>query len=116
MFNQPTQEQLDTIPRLYGTEHIPLKDKVIHLHLFIGSCDYFIAETDGTNICFGFAILNGDLINAEWGLISLKELAAVKINGWMEVDNDLYWTPKSASEVELIRRAHRWVEGGECYV
>ena len=116
MFNQPTQEQLDTIPRLYGTEHIPLKDKVIHLHLFIGSCDWFIAETDGTDICFGFAYL-GDLQCSEWGLISLRELAALKINGWLEVDNDLYWTPKPASEVELIRRAHRWAEqGGECYV
>ena len=116
MWNQPLQEQLDTIPRLYGTEHIPLKDKTIHLHLFIGSCDWFIAETDGTDICFGFAILNDDLINAEWGLISLRELAALKINGWLEVDNDLYWTPKAASEVELIRRAHGWVQGGECYV
>ena len=114
MFNQPTPEQLDTIPRLYGTEHIPLKDKTIHLHLFIGSCDWFIAETDGCDICFGFAYL-GDLHCSEWGLISLRELAALKINGWLEGDNDLYWTPKPASEVKLIRRAHRWAKG-ECYV
>jgi hypothetical protein len=100
MFNQPTQEQLDTIPRLYGTEHIPL----------------FIAETDGCDICFGFAML-GDMQNAEWGYISLNELKSIRVAGGFEVDNDLYWTPKAASEVEIIRRAHRWVEqGGECYV
>ena len=116
MWNEPTQEQLNTIPRLYGTEHIPLKDKVIHLHLFIGSCDFFIAETDGFDICFGFAML-GDMQNAEWGYISLNELKSIQVAGGFEVDNDIYWMPKAASEVELIRRAHGWAEqGGECYV
>jgi hypothetical protein len=61
MWNIPTQEELNIIPRLYGTQQIPLKDKIIDVHLFIGSCDYFIAETDGTDIYFGFAILNGGL-------------------------------------------------------
>ena len=116
MFNQPTQEQLDTIPRLSGTEHIPLKDKVIHLYLFIGNCDWFIAETDGTDICFGFAYM-GDLQCSEWGYISLNELKSIRVAGGFEVDNDIYWTPKPALEVEIIRRAHGWAEqGGECYV
>jgi len=116
MWNEPTQEQLDSIPRLYGTEHIPLKDKVIYLHFFIGGCDWFIAESDGTDICFAFAYL-GDMQNAEWGYISLNELKSVRVAGCYEVDNDIYWTPKPASEVEIIRSAHRWAtQGGECYV
>ena len=80
------------------------------------SCDWFIAETDGCDICFGFAML-GDMQNAEWGYISLNELKSIRVAGGFEVDNDIYWMPKPASEVEIIRRAHRWAEqGGECYV
>ena len=44
MWNVPTREELDRIPRLYQTEDIPLKDKLIYLHFFIGSCDWFIAR------------------------------------------------------------------------
>ena len=116
MFNAPTDETLNQIPKLYETEHkTTLQDKIIYLHFFIGGCDWYIAETDGTDICWGFAILNGDLTNAEWGYISLEELKAVKV-GWMEIDNDLYWEVRPASKVDKIRLAHRWVEGGECYV
>ena len=116
MFNTPTNETLNQIPKLYQTEHTPLADKLIQLHFFIGGCDWYIAETDGTDICWGFAILNSDLTNSEWGYISLEELKSVKV-GWMEVDNDLFWEVRPASEVPKIRSAHRWVEqGGECYV
>ena len=108
MWNEPTQEQLNLIPRLYGSEHISFQDKIIHLHLFIGGCDWFIAETDGVDICFGFCLLNGDLQNSEWGNVSLNELKAIKVGGWLEVDNDLYWEIRPASEVEVIRRAHNW--------
>ena len=69
MFNHPTTEQLDKIPRLYQTEHTSLMDKTIWLHFFIGGCDWYIAEYDGEDLFFGFAILNGDLINAEWGCL-----------------------------------------------
>ena len=116
MWNEPRQEQLNSIPKLYETEHTTtLKDKIIHLHFFIGGCDWYIAEYDGEDLFFGFAILNGDLINAEWGYVSFNELKAIKVAGLFEVDNDLYWEPKPASEIDKIRQAHRWVEG-ECYV
>jgi hypothetical protein len=32
MWNTPTKEELSKIPRLYETERIPLKDKIIHMH------------------------------------------------------------------------------------
>ena len=48
MWNVPGKERLDRIPRLYETEHVPLKEKQIHLHFFIGSCDWYIAEFDGS--------------------------------------------------------------------
>jgi hypothetical protein len=67
MWNEPPPEKLDSIPRLYETEDIPLADKTVHLHLFIGGCDWFICEYDGDDLFFGYAILNGDITNAEWG-------------------------------------------------
>jgi len=67
MWNIPTQERLNRVPRLYETEKIPLKEKQIHLHFFIGSCDWYIAEFDGHDLFWGFCILNSDLQNAEWG-------------------------------------------------
>ena len=115
MFNAPTNETLNQIPKLYETEHkTSLQEKIIYFHFFIGGCDWYIAEASD-DILWGFAILNGDYQNAEWGYISLEELKAVKVGGWLEVDNDLYWEPKPASEIDKIRRAHRWA-GGECYV
>ena len=73
MWNKPGKEQLAKIPRLYETEKINGKDKIIYLHFFIGGCDWYIAEFDGEDLFFGFAILN-DPQNAEWGYISFQEL------------------------------------------
>ena len=70
MWNEPTKEQLAKIPRLYETEGVPLKEKQIYLHFFIGACDWYVAEYDEEeNLFWGYAILNGDLEMAEWGYI-----------------------------------------------
>lgn len=108
MWNVPTAEQLATIPKLYETEHLPMKDKIIHFHFFIGGCDWFVVEYDGTDTFFGFAILHGDLQMAEWGYVSLSDLKSIKINGYLEIDCDLYWDPKPAREVELICKSQGW--------
>ena len=114
MWNEPS-EQLNDIPKLYETEHkTTLPDKLIYLHFFIGGCDWYIAEYDGQDLFFGFAILNGDYQNAEWGYISFSELKSIKVAGWLEVDFDLYWEPKPASDVEIIKRA--MAQGRKCYV
>ncbi|EMS77547.1 hypothetical protein [Desulfotignum phosphitoxidans] len=67
MWNMPTKEQLASIPRLYKIEHIPLKDKPIYLHFFIGNCDWYVIEFDGKDTFWGFVILNNDFQMAEWG-------------------------------------------------
>ena len=110
MWNIPSAERLARIPRLYETEHVPLPDKMIHLHFFIGGCDWYIAEYDGADLFWGFAILNNDLQNAEWGYISFNELKDIKIRGWLEVDceTELAWRIRPASEVELICKASGW--------
>ena len=86
MWNAPTERRLSRIPRLYETESVSLKSKLIHLHFFVGGSDWYIAEFDGEDLFWGFAILNNDLQNAEWGYISFSELKAIKISGWLEVD------------------------------
>ena len=114
MWNKPTKERLSKIPGLYETEHIPLKDKEIHLHLFIGGSDWYIAEYDGEDIFFGFAILNNDFQNAEWGYCSFSELKSIKI-GWLEVDCEIeeVWKVRRTSEIDKIRIAHGWLKEKE---
>ena len=104
MWNEPDQAQLDKIPRLYETEVIPPKDKLIHLHFFISGCDWYIAEYDGEDTFFGFAILNQDYEMAEWGYISFEELKPIKVQGFYEVDCDLFWNVVAAGEVGKIKK------------
>jgi hypothetical protein len=114
MWNLPSTERLSKIPRLYETEETPLQDKLIHLHFFIGGCDWFIAEYDGEDLFWGFAILSEDFEMAEWGYVSFQELKSIKVKGWLEVDceTEEAWRVRKAVEVEKIRIAQGWKEGG----
>ena len=102
---------MERIPRLYETEHVRLRDKMIYLHFFIGGCDWWIAEYDGDDIFFGFVILNDDLFNAEWGYFSFSELKSIK-TGWLEIDCELqdFFPAQRASEIVRISEAHGWME------
>ena len=110
MWNEPTQERLSKIPKLYETENVPLQEKLIYLHFFIGGSDWFVAEYDGDDLFFGFAVLNGDLQMAEWGYVSFSELKSIKVQGWLEIDCELedYFPVQKAKHVELIRNANGW--------
>lgn len=104
MWNTPTKERLSKIPKLYETEGVPLKDKLIHLHFFIAGSDWYVAEYDGEDLFWGYAILNQDLENAEWGYISFNELKTLKLK-WLEVDCEIeeVWRVRKASEIEKIK-------------
>ena len=102
MWNPPSVELLNQIPRLYTTEHVQLREKVIHMHFFIGGCDWFVSEYDGEDLFFGYAVLNDDMQNAEWGYFTLSELKDINIHG-LEIDCDLYWKPMPAGEIERIK-------------
>jgi hypothetical protein len=104
MWNIPTQERLARIPRLYETESTPIKDKLIYLHFFIGSCDWYVAEYDGDDLFFGYAILNNDTDNAEWGYVSFAELKSLCIHG-IEIDCELaeHWPPTPVSQIPKIK-------------
>lgn len=109
MWNEPTKERLAKIPKLYETEKIKAEDKEIHLHFFIGGCDWYICETDGEDIMFGFCILNNDYEMAEWGYISFAELKGINIKG-IEIDCELedFFQVQKAIEIDQIRIAQGW--------
>ncbi len=108
MWNEPSKEQLAKIPRLYVTEYIPLKEKQIYLHFFIGGCDWYIAEFDGDDLFWGFAILNNDIQNAEWGYVSFQELKEILIDDFLEIDCETPWNICKASDIYRISEAHGW--------
>ncbi len=107
MWNEPSENILSKIPKLYETEGIELKEKLIYLHFFIGSCDWYVTEYDGENVFFGFAILNNDLENAEWGYVSFSELKSISI-GICQVDCEMNWKVRKAFKIEKICKAQRW--------
>ncbi len=43
MWNKPTREELNRLPRLYETENISLEDKMIHMHCFLSGYDWCMA-------------------------------------------------------------------------
>ena len=112
MWNEPTKERLNRIPKLYVTEDIPLQDKPIHLHFFIADCDWFVAEHED-GMFWGFVILNGDTVNAEWGYFGLEEMKEKKVNHWLEIvcETEDVWKVRKASEIDKIREARCWLKG-----
>ena len=90
----PAWDAMTAIPLLRATEHVPpLAEKLLHLHFFIGACDWYVAELDDeTWDASGYANL-GDPLNAEWRYFSLPELEAVVVGPGFVVERDLYWTP-----------------------
>lgn len=116
MLNPPSQEVLDQLPRLYANENTqaPIPDIILHLHFFVASCDWWIAEFDGNDIFWGFVNLGDDLC-AEWGYVSYNELQHIgdslsvpvtdastgQLIGRLPlfVEYDEYWKPKPFREV-----------------
>ena len=110
MWNKPTDTELSRLPVFYSSEHVPLKEKVIHFHFFLGGCDWYAVEySPEERNFFGFVILNNDYEMAEWGYFSLEELESIKVK-WLEVDRDLHWKLRKAIEVDEIRKAQNWAE------
>ena len=103
MWNTPSVDDLKRlgIPMLYETEKTHIEDKLIYLHFFLGNCDWFVSEWDEDDLFFGYANL-GDYQCAEWGYISFTELKSLRIVYGIEVDFDMHWQIRRASEVEKI--------------
>lgn len=111
MFEQYFEQFEDTVhsldipfpqlPRLYATEDIPLDETVIHMHLSLGRSHWYVSEySPEKRIFFGYAMLNGDTWNAEWGYTSLDELLDQNVQG-LKIERDFSWEPKPFGQIEL---------------
>lgn len=110
----PTADELQRIPALYATETQRTPDKVVWLHYFVASSDWWLIEYDPDDrIGFGYVCLGGDEQSAEWGNVSLAELERIFREGQFHrtgagrivprliVERDLHWTPRPVSECNL---------------
>lgn len=108
MWSKPTEKQLAKLPKLYSGEGQSLEEKVIHMHFFMGGCDWYATEYgQEEGIFFGFVILNGNYDLAEWGYFNYKELQELKIS-FLEVDRDRHWRARKAIDIQKICKAQRW--------
>ncbi|GHT67821.1 hypothetical protein FACS1894110_14060 [Spirochaetia bacterium] len=78
------------IPGLGETDNLPKHP--LALHYFVGGCDWYIAEYDREeDIFFGYAILNNDYQNSEWGYIGRTEIISLEIpERHLMINLDLY--------------------------
>lgn len=91
-------DKITSAPVTYQQDGID--DPTVHFHYFKGGSDWYISELDvdgGVQQAFGYAILNGDLQNAELGYISITELTE---NG-VELDFHFDKTPLSVIKKSL---------------
>lgn len=110
MWNAPTARRLSEIPKLYETDPISIRNKLIHLHFFLTDSDWYVAEFDGDDTFWGFAILNNDFRNSEWSYFSFSELRRLRMKDWLEVDCELerHWKVRPASQIDKISQVYGW--------
>lgn len=109
-----------TIPALYETEDVPMLDKVVHAHFFVGGSDWWVFEYDPEGQRALAFVCLGDPQLAEVGYIYLPELeelrVPVKVSGAdieIVIERDIHWEPKPVSEA-IPRHLHRsWWQSAE---
>jgi hypothetical protein len=68
---------VETIPRLAETDGFN-GNHLLSLHYYVAGCNWYISEWDREDTMFGYAILNEDYENSEWGCIRLSELMSLE--------------------------------------
>ena len=90
---------INQIPLPYETEKINKEDKIAYLHYFHGNTHSYIIEKDSFTTkqyqAFGWTVLNGDTINAEFGYIDIEDDYVQSGNAEL----DFYFDPIPMSEV-----------------
>ena len=69
------ENRLKNCPKIGKTER--KKEHPVIFHYRFRESHFYICEYDGDDLFFGYAILNGDLNNSEWGYSSLSEIKAI---------------------------------------
>lgn len=98
--------EADIICELGETDN--MKKHPLFLHYFIGGSDWYICEWDGEDEFFGYAILNNDLHNSEWGYMSRTELLSLEFPGKLLLINLDLFCPYKTIEEALYARDERY--------
>ena len=94
-----TKEIEKSMPALYETESVPLKEKNIVCKFFnpCGRGTWYVAEgekqDDGDWLFFGYVDLFGDH-NNEWGYFTLNELKSIQLPFDLGIERDRHFTGK----------------------
>jgi hypothetical protein len=100
----PPPDELAVMPKLYQTEPVGAADKIIVVHYFAASADWWLAEIEPDHedgpLGFGYVRYQSMPEGAEWGYVSLAELEQVNAHGGLViVERDLHWRAGKFSEV-----------------
>src|SRR3954453_1365971 len=91
------QAILKDMPPLYATEHLPLREKIVRVKLFVpwSSWTFFLieCEKDGP-IAWGLVVGHEN----EFGYIDLGEIAAVRGPGGLTIERDIHFAPCTVAE------------------
>lgn len=74
------------------------------IHYFIGSSDWYVCEVNEDNVGFGYAIINGDTQNAEYGYIDLNEVTTLTLNGFTQTELDIYNDDSISMEHAIVEK------------
>lgn len=80
-------------PKTLSGASVPLRQKEVLAHYFVGAIDYYVTESDSDGYAFGYTH-NEQHGEGEWGYIDLTELERTKI-GWNVVERDLWHEPRT---------------------
>jgi hypothetical protein len=86
------------LPKLYETEEIATKDKVVQVKFFCpwNSWTWYGVEFNPeTNIFFGYV----DGHYGEWGYFNLDELKSITHWSTLKIERDMYFEPKPFNEI-----------------
>jgi hypothetical protein len=105
-----TAPLLKSLPQLYETDQQPETEKIVHVHYFLGSWDWyaveFTADEDEHVLGTFFGLVDG--AELELGYFCLAEMQEVRVAPFgLGVERDLHWQPRPLSEVRTEREAMR---------
>lgn len=90
-------QAVNNTPLTYSQEELG-DQAVVHLHYFVGSCDWFITERDSeVEQLQAFGLADLGMGYPEVGYINLKEILAAG------AELDFYWEPKTLAEIRALR-------------
>jgi len=86
------EQEVNETPSLYGQDGKG-DEAIVYLHYFSGSSDWFITELNKKdNMAFGYVVLNGDIMNSEFGYISIDEIKS------LDIELDFYFNKMTVKE------------------